>query len=127
MLLQLNSRLPYNPQLQNRAKFGGKNMTRAEKRMRFDCLLPLQNLLSLRILRQRVIGNYIIDFYLPKNKLVIEIDGDTHFVDDAQKYDEKRTDFLKSLGLYVVRYTNDEVYNNLSAIYENLLQILTKS
>ena len=56
-----------------------------------------------RILRQRPIDNYIVDFYCPKLKLVVEIDGESHYTDDGKTYDEVRTYVLEGYGLKVLR------------------------
>lgn len=72
-----------------------------------------------KFLRQKPIGNYIVDFYCSELQLVIEIDGDSH----AQQieYDDERTRFLNGLGLVVVRYTNQEVLQNLSGVFADLM------
>ena len=60
--------------------------------------------------RQKPIGTYIVDFYAPDIPLVIEIDGESH--GEALEYDAKRTEYLNSLGIHVLRYTNSEVLRN---------------
>ena len=62
-----------------------------------------------RCLRQHVIGNYIVDFFFRKSKLIVEIDGGYHFTDEQQKEDEIRTEWLESEGYKVVRFTNEQV------------------
>lgn len=57
--------------------------------------------LPVKIMRQRVIGNYIADFYCASKKLVIEMDGDSHYTDEAREYDRERTAFFESLGIRV--------------------------
>ncbi len=91
-------------------------MTPAERRMWFDIIPNLPQ----KFLRQRVIGNYIADFYCASKKLVIEIDGDSHFSNDAEKSDEVRTAYLESLGIRVVRYTNDDVLTNQDEVFKDL-------
>ena len=91
-------------------------MTPAERRMWFDIIPNLPQ----KFLRQRVIGNYIVDFYCASKKLVIEIDGDSHFSNDAEKSDEVRTAYLESLGIRVVRYTNDDVLTNPDGVLKDL-------
>src|SRR3989338_7653786 len=57
--------------------------------------------------RQFSICQYIVDFYCPEHKMVIEVDGDSHFIDaDAVKYDIARQKYIESLGLRVLRFTN---------------------
>ena len=104
--------LPYNPKLVVRAKALRKNMTVAEKKLWYEYLRTFPH----RIHRQRPINHYIVDFYCPKLKLVIEIDGDSHFTPEAQEYDRKRTEILEGYGLKVVRFTNEEIMSNLAGV-----------
>jgi len=89
-------------------------MPKAEKKLWFDFLKDSQY----RFLRQRVIDNYIVDFYCSEFNLVIELDWETHYVDWAQEYDSERTEVLESYWLKVIRFTNDEVYNNFEGVCE---------
>jgi len=75
---------------------------------------------DLKFRRQHGIGNYIVDFYCPEKKLVVEIDGDTHAGSDAIKRDNIRTKFIESLGYTVIRYTNSDVINNIEGVFEDL-------
>ena len=59
--------------------------------------------------RQKPFGYYIVDFYCAKHKLVIEIDGSQHFEAEQEARDEKRTAYLNSLGLQVLRFSNHDV------------------
>lgn len=76
---------------------------------------------SLKFRRQHGIGPYIVDFYCPEMKIIIEIDGETHFTDEQKALDSKREDYLRSLGLKIVRYTNDEIMKNLEGVLEDIL------
>jgi len=67
--------------------------------------------------RQHSIGNYIVDFYSPKLKLVIEVDGDSHYIGNAQNYDKIRDEYLNSLGIKVLRVKNSDIMNNIEGIY----------
>lgn len=78
------------------------------------------NKLGFKFRRQSSIGNYILDFYCQKIKLVIEIDGSQHFEDRAVKYDEKRSEYLKSLGCKVLRFSNNEINTNIDSVMENI-------
>jgi len=68
--------------------------------------LKRKQLNGLRFRRQYSVNRYVVDFYCPAKRLVIEIDGDSHFTNEAQKYDEQRSTYLKALGLSVLRFTN---------------------
>ena len=74
--------------------------------------------------RQYGVGKYVVDFYCPKAQLVIEIDGDSHYNESAAKYDIKRQEYLESLGLRVIRFTNMEVYKSLEGVIEIIMQNL---
>lgn len=62
-----------------------------------------------RFLRQRVIGNYIVDFCCPKLKLIIEVDGEQHYMPENENYENKRTEFLEQKGYKVLRYYNSDI------------------
>ena len=68
--------------------------------------------------RQRIIGNYIVDFYVKTLGLVVEIDVESH--DIKQKYDLKRTNFLENLGLKVFRISDWDVKHNLTVAMKDL-------
>ena len=74
--------------------------------------------------RQRIIGNYIVDFYVKRLGLVIEIDGSSH--DNKQEYDNKRQRYLEELGLRVYRITDFDVKNNLDIVMMDLEKYIVK-
>ena len=96
------------------------NHTRAEQLLWLK--LRSKQIHGLNFRRQHGIGSYIVDFFCPERSLVIEVDGDVHAIETQQTKDLEREDFLKSLGLQVVRYTNEEVINNLDGVFEDLIQ-----
>lgn len=71
--------------------------------------------LGVKFRRQHGIGRYIVDFYCPEHKLIIELDGDSHYQDGAQEYDAIRDEFMNALGLQVMRFTNSELMENPEA------------
>ena len=111
-ILRTMNYLPYNKKLVARAKELRKNMTVAEQKLWNNYLKTFPD----RVYRQRPIENFIIDFYCPKLKLVIEIDGDSHYNENAQDYDKERTQILQSYGLKVIRFQNDEVLDNFAGV-----------
>ena len=70
--------------------------------------------------RQYRVGEYILDFYCPKQKLAIEIDGGQHFEDTAMAYDEKRTDFLNANKIRVLRFTNSDIDRSLFSVVDKI-------
>lgn len=73
-----------------------------------------------QFLRQKPIGNYIVDFYCNKAKLAIEIDGGQHFEDNNIRNDKIREAFLKKLGLRIMRFTNLDVLKNTENVVEKI-------
>ena len=111
-LITTGFHLPYNPKLIERANKLRKNQTLAEKKL---WQLYLRNL-KYRVLRQRVIDHFIVDFYCPKLKLVIEIDGDIHDQEEIKIYDEQRTLFLEVYYLEIIRFKNREIMENFPGV-----------
>ena len=70
--------------------------------------------------RQYSIGSYVVDFYCPQFKLVIEIDGGTHISKQAAAYDKQRQEYLESLGLIIKRYDNQLILKNLNEVLIDL-------
>jgi very-short-patch-repair endonuclease len=104
--------LPYNSNLVERARELRKNMTKAERKLWYEYLRNF----PLRVHRQRPIDRFIVDFYCPKLKLVIEIDGETHNSKEAQDYDAERTIILSGYKLKVIRFSNEDVLTNFEEI-----------
>jgi len=101
--------LPYNPALVSRAKKLRKAGVMSE--VVFWRHVRNKSFLGIDFDRQRIIGNYIVDFYIKALGVVIEIDGSSH--NEREVYDEKREDFLKSLGLKVYRISEPRVMHDL--------------
>lgn len=80
--------------------------------------------LNLKFRKQHGIGNYIVDFYSPEKKLIVEIDGDTHAL--QVEYDQKRTEYLRSLGYVVIRYNNLDVLKNIQGVFEDLTKRISR-
>ncbi|MBX7149162.1 endonuclease domain-containing protein [bacterium] len=90
-----------------------------------NCLwlkLRIKQFNNLKFRRQHGIGPYIVDFYCPEKSLVIEIDGDVHGLEDQVVKDNFREEYLKKLGLRIIRYCNDDVLNNIDGVMEDLYQ-----
>ncbi len=74
--------------------------------------------------RQKIIGNYIVDFYCPKAKFIIELDGGGHYSNEGIKHDRKRDAYFRALGLEVLRFSDSEVFKNLKGILETIWEHL---
>lgn len=73
-----------------------------------------------RFLRQYSVDHYVMDFYCPKLKLAVEIDGDVHEQKDQKKYDEVRQKYLEEFGIKFVRITNEELLGNPNKAFEKI-------
>jgi len=107
----------YNPKLKLRARQMRNEMTAAEKKLWYGYLEQDRN----RWLRQKPIGDYIIDFYCPKLKLAIEVDGTTHLENKDKVYDKKRTEELEKLGIKILRFWNNDILDGLAEV-ENVIE-----
>jgi very-short-patch-repair endonuclease len=74
--------------------------------------------LGVKFRRQHGIGHYIVDFYSPESKLIIEVDGDSHYTAEGKSHDQMRDAYMVSLGLKVLRFTNAEVMQNMAGVYD---------
>ena len=104
--------LPRNNSLKNIARVLRKNMTRQEKHLWYDYLSKY----PVKFNRQKIIGSYIADFYCDKAKLVIELDGSQHYNQNEAEKDKKRTEYFNSLGLKVIRFSNNDCDANFDGI-----------
>ena len=100
-----NKRLPRNKSLKNLSSNLRKNATPQENKLWYEFLRTY----PVRFNRQRIVGNFILDFYCAKARLAVELDGSQHYEDKVINHDEQRTEYLKNLGIYVLRFTNLEI------------------
>jgi len=106
--------LPKNEKLLKNARILRKEMTRHEKHLWYDFLKSY----PVKIYKQKIIGNYIVDFYCHSAKLVIELDGSQHYFDEGIEKDKERDDFFKKIGLKVIRFSNREIDENFKGVCE---------
>ena len=105
------------------AKSLRKNMTRQERKLWYDFLKFYPE----KFLRQKIFGNYIVDFYCAKAKLVIELDGSKHYEEDEMRKDTERTEFLMQYGLKVLRISNMEIDKNFKGVCEYIDRVVQQS
>ena len=93
-----------------------KSMTKEEAHLwyQFLCRYPQ------RFRRQYIIGNYIVDLYCHRAKLVVELDGSQHYDPGQMEYDRKRTNYLRSQGLQVLRFSNLDVARQFRSVCEKI-------
>ncbi len=106
-------------------KYLRKNQTNAEALL--WAKLRNKQLKGTKFFRQYGISSYIADFYCPKIKLAIEIDGGQHFSDKGKMYDLTREQIFGSIGIKTVRFSNVEVLNQLDAVLEKLWNLTPPS
>ena len=110
--------IPYNKKLVSNARNLRKNMTPEEKHLWYDFLKRL----PFNVRRQHNIENYIVDFYIAEKKIVVELDGRQHLSPEHKQADEQRDRDLVSWNITVLRYSNDSVRNNFTAVTADILR-----
>ena len=106
--------LKYNPNLKHVARSLRAEMTPSEQML--WSRLRKKQLRSVQFYRQKPIGTYIVDFYAPKAKLVVEVDGSQHLGLEHRQNDTERDAYLTSEGLQVLRFSNIQVLEELDAV-----------
>ena len=104
----------HNPSLTANAKTLRKNMTKEERHLWHDFLKEY----PVRFLRQKVIDNYIVDFYCHDARLIIELDGSQHYEDTGIHSDQIRTQTLEKRGLLVLRIPNNAINQKFTGVCE---------
>jgi very-short-patch-repair endonuclease len=99
-----------------------RSPTEAENRLWH--FLRMHQLDGVHFRRQHALGPYIVDFCSPRYKIIIEIDGGQHL--DQEAYDGKRTAFLEAKGYQVLRFWNNEVLQNIDAVYQVICNALAE-
>ena len=108
--------LRYRPTLKDRARQLRGNLTESESKL--WARLRGKQLLGVQFYRQKPLGNYIVDFYAPKVKLVIEVDGSQHRLEREVHRDKIRDAYFAGLGLKVLRFNSREVLSETDAVTE---------
>ena len=116
-------RRKHNPHLTPLAIDLRQNPTPEERHLWYDYLRNHPG----RFIRQKVVGNYIVDFYSSSMKLVIEVDGSQHYEEEALRKDIERTAFLERYGLTVVRIPNREINLNFAGVCEYLDEMIRRA
>ena len=97
-----------------------KNMTTEEKHLWYDLLKKL----PMTVNRQKNIGDYIVDLYIAQKRIVIEIDGSQHEMEEKMVSDKERDKELKKIGITVLRYSNSDINKNFNTVSEDILNHL---
>ena len=101
-----------NNKLLENARSLRRDMTRQEKHLWYDFLQHY----PVKIYKQRIIDNFIADFYCHKARLVIELDGSQHYTHEGKSYDEARTEIINQYGIKVIRYSNLDIDGKFNGV-----------
>jgi very-short-patch-repair endonuclease len=110
--------LPYNNKLKPFSRSLRSNMTDAERLLWSK--IRRKQFKGLQFYRQKIIGNYIVDFYCPKLKLGIEVDGGQHYSAEGRENDRVRDNYMTGAGITVTRFSDRDVLKNLEGILEEI-------
>ncbi len=114
--------LPYRSGLRSLARRLRREMTDAETKL-WERLRRKQ-LAGVQFYRQKPLGDFIVDFHAPAAKLVIEVDGSQHLEQDQRRADDARDEWLRSMGLLVLRYDNAQVLLELDAVVSHINEVV---
>ena len=112
------------PALKKRRSELRKSQTEVEKALWGK--LRNRQLSGIKFFRQYSLGSYILDFYSPTLKLAIELDGGQHAEQDNREYDESRSEYLRSQGVKVLRFWNNEVIENMEGVLQKIAELASK-
>jgi len=113
-------RLPHNTHLTKYPQNLRSRPTDSERKLWSK--LRLKQLNGYQFYRQKVIGNYIVDFCSPSLKLVVEVDGSQHYSEEGIAADKIRDQYLQDCGLTVLRFNDYDVLTNISGVVESVLE-----
>jgi very-short-patch-repair endonuclease len=117
--------LPYRRDLKNISRHLRNNLTVAE--IKLWSKLRGKQINGVHFYRQKYIGNYIVDFYCPSARLIIEIDGSQHFIEEGKSADCIRDNYLSKLGFTVLRFNNNEVLTHIDGVVESIYNFVVKN
>jgi len=110
--------LQYGRHLKKYSRRLRKEMTEAERVL--WSRIRARQLKGLQVYRQKPIGRFVVDFYCPKAKLVIELDGGQHYTEELRAKDETRDRYMMTQGLKTLRFSDKEVFENLTGVLEEI-------
>jgi len=111
-------KVTYHPKLKQLARKLRNDSTKAEIKLWKE--LQNKQVYGYKFTRQKPIGNYIVDFFCNKLRLVIEVDGYSHNFEETLDKDEEKEQFLKGLGIMVLRFSDDEVMKDMNNVLREI-------
>ena len=112
--------LKKNNKLLNIARILRRNMTRQEKHLWYDFL----RYYPVKVYKQRIIDDFIVDFYCHSARLAIELDGSQHYTNQGKAQDEARTEILERYGIHVLRFSNKDIDDNFSGVCQMIDMVI---
>ncbi len=112
----MKDKLPRNKDLKEYSRKLRNNMTDAERLLWSK--IRRKSIENCQFYRQKVIGNYIVDFYCHKARLVIELDGGQHYSLEGKQKDRIRDKYLQGLGLKILRFSDSDIFENIDGVLE---------
>ncbi len=112
----------YNGRLISNAKRLRREMTKEERHLWYDFLKQL----PITVHRQKVLGNFIVDFYIASCKIVIEVDGSQHYEDKHREEDAQRDLELNQMGCTVLRYSNADINQRFQSVCDDIWSCIYK-
>jgi len=110
--------LQYDRRLKKYSRRLRNEMTEAEKVL--WSRIRGKQLKGFQVYRQKPIGRFVVDFYCPQAGLVIELDGGQHYSEEQQAKDKVRDQYMKALGLATLRFSDKEIFENLTGVLEEI-------
>ncbi|HEX9685126.1 MAG TPA: endonuclease domain-containing protein, partial [Burkholderiales bacterium] len=120
-----NKVLPYNRRLKQRSRILRRVMTDAEQLLWMR--LRRKQLSGVQFYRQKPLGNYVVEFYAPQAKIVVEVDGSQHLEPPAMKADAARDKYLSGLGFDVLRFDNLQVLRETESVLDTISRAIAKA
>ena len=116
------NRLLYNQNLKRHSRKLRLNMTDAEKQLWSK--IRMKQAEGFQFYRQKIIGDYIVDFFCHRANLVIELDGGQHYAEEGAKSDRLRDEYMRTCGLKVLRFSDADVLKNVEGVVQVILESL---
>ena len=121
-VIAVDGKVLYNAKNIEYARQLRKDMTKQERKLWYEYLKKS----NYKWYKQRRIGNYIVDFYCDKLRLVLEIDGSQHYEEEQKEYDKARTKMLNACGISVLRIANNKIDDNFLGVCEYIDIVIGK-
>jgi very-short-patch-repair endonuclease len=86
--------------------------------------LKNKQVLGYKFRRQYSVGSFVLDFYCPRLKLALEVDGESHFSNSAKIYDQERQKYIEEFGIKFLRFINNDIYTNLDGVIEEIIRTI---